>query len=114
MSPKLMFVWRHSAQVIGGLVVSWLLSHGLDVDRLLHAAGLDQSAADLLATALFAAGVAAYGWLQHWLETRPDTGPWRYLRAVGRILVVGAPVLPVYAKPRDAAAVQKVANASRW
>src|SRR5438874_1476037 len=50
--------------------------------------------------ALFGLGVAAYGALQHWLETRHGTGGWAGLaRAAARWMVLGAPAVPTYTRP---------------
>ena len=87
---KLMFLWRHLAHTVVGAIAAGLVSrYGLDLDPDLR------NAAE---AALFGLGVGAYGFAQHWLETRRGDG-WaaRLARGLARLLVLGAPAQPVYA-----------------
>jgi len=90
---RFMFMWRHTSQVVVGALVAYLVAHyGLNISA---------ETKTLLETGLFSLGVAAYGWAQHWLETRRGSdGPARMARLVARLMVLGAPAQPLYTVAR--------------
>lgn len=89
---RLMFLWRHTAHVVVGAVVAYLVAKfGL---------GVSAETQTLAETLLFGAGISAYGWVQHWLETRTGTAWWaRAARGAARLMVLGAPGVVAYGPP---------------
>src|SRR6266536_1786455 len=76
MPQNLMFWWRHTAHVLVGVALAWLVArYGLCIP---------DPVGGWADTALFGLGVAAYGYVQHCAETRRGRG-W------------GAAAVPVYA-----------------
>jgi hypothetical protein len=95
MPQKLMFAWRHTAHVLVGMAIAWLVAR--------YPLHIPDPVANYADAALFALGIAAYGIVQHWMETRQGTAPLaRAARWIARWMVLGAPAIPVYGRPDPA------------
>jgi hypothetical protein len=88
MRDRFLALWRTAAQAIFALLLAWLIGHGI------HIPPSVEGPAELVVIGL-GAGVWAYG--THWLQSRTG-GDWRarFLRGLGRVLVLGAGALPTY------------------
>jgi hypothetical protein len=88
MPNAVMLWWRTLAGTLGGLLITWIASHGL---------ALPDTAREYVIGALVGVGVTAYVAVSHWCQTRTGTSPWaRVARWAGRVMVAGAGAVPTY------------------